>query len=219
MEERYSSWISNTIFVVQLFHIWLRQCEYRNNQQDEHFTTPVYSSRKIKKALALCTVIVTLILIINMKTSNVIMYVTYTTKKYYSLKIGKRSTGPVPTMRYCTGRVLPGNLYGCRFFPVLDTDWSQSFPGTMKSVRNTTSTIRCDFRSDPKLERQGIRPKETGKFSVSGWVSEWTWWRKKCRWRDLIGDWVFVFIEGDNIRLRFHGQIEVALRSTDEQLF
>ena len=42
-----------------------------------------------------------------------------------------------------------GNLYGSRFFPVLDTDWFQSFPGTVKSVRNTASTIRCDFRSDP----------------------------------------------------------------------
>ena len=42
-----------------------------------------------------------------------------------------------------------GNLYGSRFFPVLDTSWFHSFSGTVKSVRNTASTIRCDFRSDP----------------------------------------------------------------------
>ena len=41
-----------------------------------------------------------------------------------------------------------GNLYGSGFFPAQDTDWFQSFPGTMKSVRDTASTIRCDFRSD-----------------------------------------------------------------------
>ena len=42
-----------------------------------------------------------------------------------------------------------GNLYGSRFSPVLDMGWFQSFLDTVKSVRNTASTIRCDFRSDP----------------------------------------------------------------------
>ena len=42
-----------------------------------------------------------------------------------------------------------GNLYGSRLFRVLDTDWFQFFRDTMKSVRNTASTIRCDCRSDP----------------------------------------------------------------------
>ena len=51
---------------------------------------------------------------------------------------------PLP-YRYSSG----GNLYESRFFPVLDTGWFQSFPGTVKSVRNTAFTIRCDPRSDP----------------------------------------------------------------------
>ena len=40
------------------------------------------------------------------------------------------------------------NLYGSDFFPQQDTAWFPSFPGTVKSVRNTASTIRCDFWSD-----------------------------------------------------------------------
>ena len=77
-----------------------------NNIRDEDFRT-VYSP-KIKKPLALCTVILTLIvkfLIINVKTSNVIMYVIYRTRKYYSLKMKKkpvkdrrRPADPVPAM-------------------------------------------------------------------------------------------------------------------------
>ena len=41
-----------------------------------------------------------------------------------------------------------GNLHESRFFPVQVSGWFQSFPGTMESVRNTASMIRCDFRPD-----------------------------------------------------------------------
>ena len=75
----------------------------------------------------------------------------------------------------------PWNLYGSRFFSVLDTGWFQSFPGTVKSVRNTASTIRCDFRSSPVGKTGDSSGVDWGKLAVTGWF----WWVPEAGIMDL----------------------------------
>ena len=67
-----------------------------------------------------------------------------------------------------------GDLYESHFFPAQNTGCFQSFPGTVKSVQNTASTIRYDFWSDA-----------VGKTAYPSWT-EW----KASRFAPESSTWV-----------------------------